>query len=522
MSAKDQPPVLPPPLPARLPVPPPHDAATGRSTLWVVILGGIIYTRENMDNSAIALTKEPKDHGKSKHIERKYHFVRCKVEEGYVIVKHIRSEDNPADPFTKALAKSRHDEHTRSIGLKDNIKFSLHVDPTKIEAVKNWASPTTPTEIRQFLGLAGYYRRFIEGLGAVLMQREKVIAYASRQLKPYEENYTTYDLKLGAVHILDQKELNMRQRCWLELLADYDCEIRYHPRKANVIADALSRKERIKPLRVHRNNRYKSDPLYDLTIFDLFEFLPVIEHLTISVIPVKFYARSEAVPHELPTSLVHLKYICLEGMCFNSKYGLPFLALLIKSSSNLKKIKIVLFLMKSEDVGSLKQELFESIAPLDRGADASVEQQELVDQIACKLEAVNKVKEPLKSDLINGKWELLYTTSQSILQTKRPKILRANGKIYQAINVDTLRAQNMETWPFFNQATANLVPLNAKRVAVKFDAFKVFSLIPIKARGSGRGQLEITYLDEELRISRGNEGNLFILRMVDPTYRVPV
>ncbi|GJY43585.1 hypothetical protein Tco_0431798 [Tanacetum coccineum] len=75
------------------------------------------------NKSAVALTKEPKDHGKSKHIERKYHFVRSKVEEGHVIVKHIRSEDNPADPFTKALAKSRHDEHARSIGLKDNIKF---------------------------------------------------------------------------------------------------------------------------------------------------------------------------------------------------------------------------------------------------------------------------------------------------------------------------------------------------------------------------------------------------------------
>nr|GEX64013.1 reverse transcriptase domain-containing protein [Tanacetum cinerariifolium] len=207
----------------------------------------------------------------------------------------------------------------------------IYVDPVKIEAVNNWASPTTPTEVRQFLGLTGYYQRFIkdflkianslteltqknikyiwgenqepafqllkhklceasilalpegnycdaslQGLGAVLMQREKFIAYAFRQLKPHEENYTTRDLELGAVvfafkiwrhylygtkcivftdhkslqHILDQKEFNMRQRCWLELLADYDCEIHYHPGKANVVADALSQKERIKPLRV--------------------------------------------------------------------------------------------------------------------------------------------------------------------------------------------------------------------------------------------------------------------------------
>ncbi|GJX33243.1 putative reverse transcriptase domain-containing protein [Tanacetum coccineum] len=115
-----------------------------------------------------------------------------------------------------------------------------------------------------------------KGLGAVLMQREKVIAYASRQLKIHEKNYTTHDLELGAVvfalkiwrhylygtkctvftdhkslqHILDQKELNMRQRRWLELLSDYDCDIHYHLGKANVIADALSRKEREPPLRV--------------------------------------------------------------------------------------------------------------------------------------------------------------------------------------------------------------------------------------------------------------------------------
>ncbi|XP_019171692.1 PREDICTED: probable plastid-lipid-associated protein 4, chloroplastic [Ipomoea nil] len=180
------------------------------------------------------------------------------------------------------------------------------------------------------------------------------------------------------------------------------------------------------------------------------------------------------------------------------------------------------FLSRSQDVESLKDELLEAIAPLDRGANATPEDQKLVDQIARKLEAVNKVKEPLKSSLLNGQWELLYTTSESILQTRRPKVFRPNGKIYQAINVDTLRAQNMETWPFFNQATANLVPINAKRVAVKFDSFKIAGVIPINARGSGRGQIEITYLDEDLRITRGNQGNLFILRMVDPSYRVPI
>ncbi|GJR64604.1 putative reverse transcriptase domain-containing protein [Tanacetum coccineum] len=184
----------------------------------------------------------------------------------------------------------------------------IHVDPSKIEAVKNWKPPKTPTEIRSFLGLAGYYRRFIanfskiakpltlltqknqkfewgdeqenafqtlkdmlcdapilalpegtndfvvycdasnQGFGCVLMQRNKVIAYASRQLKIHEKNYTTHDLELGAV-IFDQKELNMRQRRWIELFSDYDCEIRYHPGKANVVADALSRMKQLKPRR---------------------------------------------------------------------------------------------------------------------------------------------------------------------------------------------------------------------------------------------------------------------------------
>ncbi|KAI3670108.1 hypothetical protein L6452_41749 [Arctium lappa] len=208
---------------------------------------------------------------------------------------------------------------------RDGVK----VDPSKIEAMMNWEPPKSPSEIRSFLGLAGYYRRFIQdfskiassltvltrknvkfewteaqekafrilqkklceapiltlpegsedfvvysdaskmGLGCVLMQRGKVIAYASRQLKIHEQNYPTHDLELAAVvfalklwrhylydtkcplytdhkslkYVFDQKELNMRQRRWLELLKDYDCELLYHPGKANVVADALSRKD---------------------------------------------------------------------------------------------------------------------------------------------------------------------------------------------------------------------------------------------------------------------------------------
>ena len=213
-------------------------------------------------------------------------------------------------------------------------KEGIRVDPAKIEAVLNWDKPRTPTEVRSFLGLAGYYRRFVQdfakiatpltrltrkaekfvwtdkceesfqelkkrlvtapvltlpdekgnfviysdashkGLGCVLMQHGKVIAYASRQLKDYELRYPTHDLELAAIvfalkiwrhylygekceiytdhkslkYIFTQKELNMRQRRWLELIKDYECTINYHPGKANVVADALSRKDKLKML----------------------------------------------------------------------------------------------------------------------------------------------------------------------------------------------------------------------------------------------------------------------------------
>lgn len=200
------------------------------------------------------------------------------------------------------------------------------VDPAKVEAVTKWNCPTTVTEVRSFLGLAGYYQHFIKdfskiaahftqltrktafmvrrvrnkfqdlkdrlvttpvlsmpdgtrnyviysdaskkGLGCVLMQHEKVIAYASSQLKDYTKKYPTHDLELAAVvfslkiwqhylygektliytdhkslkYFFSQKELNIRQRRWLELVKDYGIDIQYHPRKGNVVIDALSRK----------------------------------------------------------------------------------------------------------------------------------------------------------------------------------------------------------------------------------------------------------------------------------------
>ncbi|XP_075521428.1 uncharacterized protein LOC142554646 [Primulina tabacum] len=144
---------------------------------------------------------------------------------------------------------------------KEQVSFLGHivsrkgiaVYPMKIEAIKKWPIRTTVSEM---------------GLGAVLMQRGKVIAYASRQLKEYEKNYPTHNLELDAVvfafkiwrhylygekcevftdhkslkYLFSQKELNLRQRRWLELVKDYDVTISYHPVKANVVADALSRK----------------------------------------------------------------------------------------------------------------------------------------------------------------------------------------------------------------------------------------------------------------------------------------
>ncbi|GJV93314.1 putative reverse transcriptase domain-containing protein [Tanacetum coccineum] len=158
-------------------------------------------------------------------------------------------------------SEEEHAEHLKSILelLKKEEFEGIHVDPAKIESIKDWASPKTPTEIRQFLGLAGYYRRFIEEAAFQLLKQklcsapilslpkgsEDFVVYCDASRKGLGARHYLYGTKCvvftdhkSLQHILDQKELNMRQRRWLELLSDYNCEIRYHPGKANVILDA--------------------------------------------------------------------------------------------------------------------------------------------------------------------------------------------------------------------------------------------------------------------------------------------
>ncbi|KAA3460492.1 DNA/RNA polymerases superfamily protein [Gossypium australe] len=172
----------------------------------------------------------------------------------------------------------------------------IRVDPRKIEAVLDWEPPKSVAEVHSFLGLAGYYRRFVEGFSLIaapltkLLRKEVPFVWTDKQQESFEKlkkvlteapvliqpeagkdfvvNYPTHDLELAAVvfalkvwrhylygeksviytdhkslkYLLTQKELNLRQRRWVELLKDYDCSIEYHPGKANVVADALSRK----------------------------------------------------------------------------------------------------------------------------------------------------------------------------------------------------------------------------------------------------------------------------------------
>ncbi|GJS01931.1 putative reverse transcriptase domain-containing protein [Tanacetum coccineum] len=173
------------------------------------------------------------------------------------------------DILIYSKTKEEHEVHLKLVlELSGN-----HVDPSKIEAMKNWKAPTTSSEYEWGRKEKEAFQTLKNNLcdALILSLLDRIEDFVI-----HEMNYTTHDLELGVVvfalktwrhylygtksviytdhkslqHIFDQKELNMRQRRWIELFRDYECEICYHPDKENVVADALNRKERVKPRQV--------------------------------------------------------------------------------------------------------------------------------------------------------------------------------------------------------------------------------------------------------------------------------
>lgn len=171
---------------------------------------------------------------------------------------------------------------------------------------------------------------------------------------------------------------------------------------------------------------------------------------------------------------------------------------------------------------SAKAALLRAIEPVERGVTATEEDKEAIDALASALEVLNPNPQSLSAPCINGEWELVYTTSASILGTNKPSFLRPSGKIYQTIDAESLRARNRETFPFYNAVAADLTPTSDSTVKVQFKRFFVLNgLIKVTAPERARGALEITYVDDDVRVSRGDKGNLFVLVMHDKTKRLP-
>jgi hypothetical protein len=173
----------------------------------------------------------------------------------------------------------------------------------------------------------------------------------------------------------------------------------------------------------------------------------------------------------------------------------------------------IIFSIFNSKVKTVKNDILALSKRVSRGLTESPEEQVLMRNLFEKLEKSNKIKSPLKlPSLAEGTWSLEYTTSDSILGRNSYKRV---GPIIQKIDVKNLKAENSETIDFFGlkinrKVSADLSPLTSSKVAVQF---KVFTIGPISfnAPSSFKGELDITYVDEDLRLSRGDKGNIFVL-----------
>ena len=169
---------------------------------------------------------------------------------------------------------------------------------------------------------------------------------------------------------------------------------------------------------------------------------------------------------------------------------------------------------------TLKRSLLSRASELKRGDGANTDEQEEIERLASALEALNPTADVLASPLLNGRWQLAYTTSASILGVG--KKLKPVGPIFQSLDVPNLKARNDDVvrWRFIKLkrfVKAELEPddMVASKVIVRFRQFAI-SWLRIPAPKSAIGELDTTFLDDELRISRGDKGNLFVLFKDDP------
>ena len=162
----------------------------------------------------------------------------------------------------------------------------------------------------------------------------------------------------------------------------------------------------------------------------------------------------------------------------------------------------------------LKNDILELANKTQRGLRINSEEEIRMQEMFSSLEKLNPNKNSLSSSLLNGTWDLQYTTSDAILSKKSS--FKPVGKILQKLDLQKLTAENSEVIDYGlfkmpRKVTAELKPTSKSAVAVQFKEFSFFNWLKVKAPASFKGTLDITYLDEDVRLSRGDKGNIFVL-----------